>query len=418
MALHNSTKYNESGIADIANVTGWNLYHGWYHDTYSDFGKFMDNEWAAHPKRIHLISEFGAGSDQRISTNHPNIYDFSPKHQLLYHQSYLKQIIERPWIAGGAMWNLVDFGSEGRKETMPHINNKGLMTMDRKPKDAYFLYQAFLSVKPMARLAIGDWDGKILVENGKIDLMVISNQDRVNLYTGNQKFAEVSIVDRIGTFSMAAPAAPIWVRLENAKGDILGFQELKPVFVPDVKSETFSELFVNIGSNCAYAQPGTNSIWFPSQEYKPGSWGHIGGQMFKSSRSRIGTQAYVANTTDQPLFQTMQDSISAFQADVVDGLYELELLFAELEPNIKPTYVLYDISTNKNPNKTGINRVFNIKINGQMWKENFEPAKDPGGFKAGSFKMIVQAKNSKGIRIDFEKVLGNPMINGLKIKKM
>jgi len=418
MALHNSSKYNESGISDIANVTGWNLYHGWYHDNFPDFGKFMDKEYANHPKRIHLISEFGAGSDQRLSTTKPNIYDFSPQHQLAYHQSYLKQIMERPWISGGVMWNLVDFGSEGRKETMPHINNKGLFTMDRKPKDAYYLYQAFLSKKPMARLAIGDWDGKILVEDGKINLAVISNQEKINLFSGNQKFGTVELKDKMGNFQMASPKEAIWIRLENENGQVLGNQELIPIKEPDVKSADFFELAVNLGSNCAYSQPGTNTIWFPSKSYQAGSWGHNGGNLYKSSRTRIGSQAYVEFTKDQPLFQTMQDSISGFKADVPDGKYELELLFAELEPNMKPTNVLYDISSNKNPNKTGINRVFTIRINGEIWKENFEPAKDPGGFRAGIYKIAVEAATGKGISIDFEKVLGNPMLNGLKIKKM
>jgi len=417
MALHNSSKYNESGIADIANVTGWNLYHGWYHDQFPDFGKFMDKEHAAYPKRIHLISEFGAGSDQRISTNYPTIYDFSPQHQIQYHQSYLKQIFDRPWVSGGAMWNLVDFGSEGRKETMPHINNKGLFTTGRKPKDAYFLYQAFLSKKPMARLAIGDWDGKILVEDGKIKLSVISNQDKIYLFSGSQKFGEVEMKDHIGTLDMAAPAALIHVRLESSAGLVLGYQDLIPVFVPDVSSPQFLELAANLGSKCAYSQPGTGTIWFPSQEYKPGSWGVVGGKIFKNYK-RIGTQAYIALTEDQPLFQTMQDSLSGFKADVKDGEYELELMFAELEPNMKPTNVLYDISSSRNPNKTGFNRVFTVKINGQIWKEKFEPASDPGGFKAGIYKVQVHAKDGKGISVDFEPILGNPMLNGIKIRRM
>ena len=418
MALHNSSKYNESGIGDVANVTGWNLYHGWYHDAFPQFGTFMDKERANFPNRIHLISEFGAGSDQRLSSNKPYIYDFSPQYQLLYHQSYLKQIMERPWISGGVMWNLVDFGSEGRKETMPHINNKGLFTMDRKAKDAYYLYQAFLSKKPMARLAIGDWDGKILAEDGKIKLQVISNQDKVILFEGSQKIGEVIIKDRIGEFVTATPQSPIWIRLESEKGFVLGYQELTAVSAPDVKTTNFTELTINLGSNCAFKQSGTGTVWFPSQAYKPGSWGHVGGNMYRSSRTRIGTQAYIFNTEDQPLFQTMQDSLSAFKLDVSDGEYELELLFAEVEPNMKPTNVLYDLSSSKNPNKTGINRMFNIRINGLLWKENFEPAKDPGGFRAGIFKTIVQAKEGKGISIDFEKVLGNPMLNGLKIRKL
>jgi beta-galactosidase len=417
MALHNSTRYNESGIADVANVTGWNLYHGWYHDAFPDFGAFMDKEKSKYPKRIHMISEFGAGSDQRLLSLEPQIYDFSPQYQLQYHQSYLRQIFERPWIAGGAMWNLVDFGSEGRKETMPHINNKGLLTMDRTPKDAWYLYLAFLHPKPMARLAIGDAGGRILVKDGKIRIPVISNQAEVMLFHENQKIGEVKVSDRMGIIDMAAPTGPIWIRLENQKGQVLGHQELIPTWMPDLKDPGFRELAVNVGSNCAYLQPKTNTMWWPSQEYAPGSWGVEGGKRFRSSRTRIGTQAYIELTPDQPLYQTMQDSLTAFRADVPDGKYVVDLLFAELEPNIKPTNVLYDLSSNRNPNKNGFNRVFSVFVNGKIWKEKFEPAQEPGPYRAGCYSIETEVKDGKGLLVEFGRILGNPCLNGIRIWK-
>ena len=56
--------------------------------------------------------------------------------------------------------------------------------------------------------------------------------------------------------------------------------------------------------------------------------------------------------------------------------------------------------------------------NGLLWKENFELAKDQGDFPAGIYKTIAQAKEGKGITIDFEKLLGNSMLNGLKVWKL
>lgn len=418
MALHNSTKYNESGIADVANVTGWNLYHGWYHDEFADFGTFMDQERKQYPNRIHMISEFGAGSDTRLQTLAPNIYDFSPQYQLLQHQSYLKQIFDRPWIAGGTMWNLVDFGSEGRKETMPHINNKGLFTMDRKPKDAYYLYKAFLTDKPMAHLAVADWGGKVLVSKGKMRLRLISNLPVVYIWWGKEKIGEVVLKDRMGEFETAVSAGPLVLRLETADGKVLGQHEIEPVPIPDALRSDFTSLAVNVGSNCAYQHPETGQIWFPSKAYEAGSWGSLGGRWYSSGKGRMGSQSYIDLSKDQPLFQTMQDSISGFKADVPAGTYEVEMLFAELEPSIKPSSVLYDLNAAKSSGKSSINRIFHIEVNNQLWKSKFEPAKEPGGFKACTIKGRLSVAEQEGITLKFIPVVGNPILNGVKITKL
>jgi beta-galactosidase len=40
---------------------------------------------------------------------------------------------------------------------MPHINNKGLLTIDRQPKDTYHLYQAYLKKNPYIKIASANW---------------------------------------------------------------------------------------------------------------------------------------------------------------------------------------------------------------------------------------------------------------------
>src|SRR5690606_37786922 len=114
MAMHNYPLYEESGIGDIAMVAGWNLYHGWYYDSLSDFGKFMDREHQLHPERIHLISEYGAGSDPRVHTDSVVRFDFSMEGHKQFMESFLQQIEARPYIAGATVWNLIDFSSEMR----------------------------------------------------------------------------------------------------------------------------------------------------------------------------------------------------------------------------------------------------------------------------------------------------------------
>ncbi len=93
MALHENELYNESGIADIADVTGWNLYFGWYSPGLESFGKFMDEQHERYPNRPVFISEYGPGADVRIQTNDPQPWDYSEAYQLKLHRSYLTRKI-------------------------------------------------------------------------------------------------------------------------------------------------------------------------------------------------------------------------------------------------------------------------------------------------------------------------------------
>ena len=47
-------------------------------------------------------------------------------------------------MAGGMAWNLNDFHSESRGGAIPHLNLKGLITLDRTPKATYYFYQSQL----------------------------------------------------------------------------------------------------------------------------------------------------------------------------------------------------------------------------------------------------------------------------------
>ena len=57
----------------------------------------------------------------------------------------------RPEVYGTFVWNMFDFASAGRREgDLPGINDKGLVTRDRRiKKDAYFFYQSNWTTAPM-----------------------------------------------------------------------------------------------------------------------------------------------------------------------------------------------------------------------------------------------------------------------------
>lgn len=71
---------------------------------------------------------------------------------MFYHWNYLKEILKRHFIAGLNGRNLVYFASETRYNALPFVNSKGLIALDRKPKDTYYSYQAFLKTEPFTAI--------------------------------------------------------------------------------------------------------------------------------------------------------------------------------------------------------------------------------------------------------------------------
>ena len=121
------------------------LLFGWYSATVEDFGKYLDDQHRRFPKRPLIVSEYGANADRRLHSTEPRRFDSTVEYQRLYHESYVAQMEARPYLSGSALWNEFDFGAELRGETIPHLNQKGMYTFDRKPKDIHFFYKAKLS---------------------------------------------------------------------------------------------------------------------------------------------------------------------------------------------------------------------------------------------------------------------------------
>lgn len=164
--------YDHFGLTQISDVIGWNLYFGWYAPDFNGFGRFIDQSFARNPNKAIIVSEYGAGADPRITSFDPVRFDFSLNWSVQFHQAHIKAIKQRPHIIGAAVWNMFDFGSEQRIDAVSHVNNKGLMSFGRKPKPAYYLYQAHLADQRV--LELGSLPASILVNRQrKIPIEII-----------------------------------------------------------------------------------------------------------------------------------------------------------------------------------------------------------------------------------------------------
>lgn len=65
--------------------------------------------------------------------------------------------MENDFVVGATVWNFNDFNSESRVDAIPHINEKALVTADRRPKASYYYYKAVLSKEPFVSIPTQQW---------------------------------------------------------------------------------------------------------------------------------------------------------------------------------------------------------------------------------------------------------------------
>lgn len=416
MAMHNYPAYEETGLGDIPMIAGWNLYHGWYYGKYEDFGTFMDEQRRKYPKCIHLISEYGAGSDVRLYSEKPEKFDFTIEEQIRFTRSITTQILDRPYIAGGALWNLIDFSSERRVDATSHINNKGLATADRKPKDAYYLMQALLSEKPVARLGYPFRNRWIHAAASPSDTLVpvrmhaFSNQKSVSLYVDNRLFGEAEVKNGMAEWEMKlAPGKHLLSLAPNSPDTPEKQIEARLIpFRPDGKTP---ELAMNVGANYAFIDTRTDLYWLPERMYEKGSWGVVGGEPLYVG-GKVGTKEDIlAVDEEDPLYQTMRVNPEGFRADLPDGTYEIELLMVDYVKKSR-RFADEDKEIAYEPEQ----RVFGISVNGT----SILPELDLGG----SYGLNVPcrltfrytATDNAGLSIKFHPVDGEPVLSAVRIR--
>ena len=129
-----------------------------------------------------------------------------------------KIIEERPWLWATHVWNMFDFGCDGRDEGgVAGRNNKGLMTIDRKiRKEAFYLYKAYWSEEPFVYVC-----GRRYAQRAgaTTTVKVYSNQPTVALYLDGRRF-DTKKGDKVFVFENV-PLAEGFTSVVAKAGDLM-----------------------------------------------------------------------------------------------------------------------------------------------------------------------------------------------------
>jgi len=174
-------------LPKIPDLTGWNIYPGWYFGTPDDAGPMMDQLRYTSRHGGICISEYGAGANpfQHEENCRQPANTLSPRHpeewQSIVHEHDWAAIHARPFVWGSFVWNMFDIVVAGRKEGgVPSLNDKGLVSNDRQlKKDAFYFYQASWSGKPVVYLTSRRATGRT---HAVTDVKVYSNARAVELF--------------------------------------------------------------------------------------------------------------------------------------------------------------------------------------------------------------------------------------------
>lgn len=421
----NYNQYRDIGLIDIPMIVGWNLYSGWYGANIKELPVFLDRFHKDYPGKSMMITEYGADADPRIRSTEPVRFDKSVEYATAFHQYYFKEIMQRPFVAGAMVWNLADFNSETRNETMPHINNKGLLEWDRTEKDPYYYYKAMLVKEPFVKILGSPLKGGVADSGLSVvyqTVEVAANVAFIELSVNGNPQPVSTVEDGIAAFKVPFKNGINEIRAKGISNEkivtdqqIIDFR-LQP-FSFAGSQPAFSSLHILPGAK-RYFTDSSKQLWLPGREYRKGSWGHTGGQPFKLPKGQLpyGTDKNIKGTDDDPVYQTQQTGIREYKIDVPEGAYELTLHFSELLGG-KTEGMIYNLDASGRT-ESEAKRIFDVWINDKPVLENFNIAAQYGTAVAVSKKFTVAVTGGNGISITFKAIEGEPVLNALELKKI
>ena len=185
-------------LTGLADLMGYNRYFGWYYGDVADLGPHLDRMHARYPAIPISVSEYGAGgalsqhvedgSTHKIahaSRMHPEEF------QSWYHEQSWSQLRDRPYLWASWIWNMFDFSSKIRQEgDATDVNDKGLVTFDRKvKKDAFFYYKAEWSTEPVVHINSRRWTRRT---EATTRIRIYSNAPKVMVILGDKPLGEIA----------------------------------------------------------------------------------------------------------------------------------------------------------------------------------------------------------------------------------
>ena len=210
----------------IPDTVSYNHYFGWYGGDTGMNGPWFDKFHRAFPQIPIGCSEYGCEA-LNWHTSEPAQGDYTEEYQAYYHEELIKQLFPRKYLWATHVWNMFDFGCDGRNEGGENgQNHKGLVTFDRSyKKDAFYAYKAWLSDEPFVHIC-----GKRYVDRVEevTKVTIYSNRPEVELFANGVSLGKKSSSEHFFYFEVSNMGV---TKLEAVAGECKDYSELHRVEV-------------------------------------------------------------------------------------------------------------------------------------------------------------------------------------------
>jgi beta-galactosidase len=183
----------------ISDLLGWNIYPGWYSGDTADYARDLDARRNSSQHGGFCVSEYGAGAnaaqhEQNPKHPKPNGQWHPEEWQAEVHEAAWAAMKQRPFVWGTFVWCMFDFAVATRNEGgTPGLNDKGLVTRDRKTKkDAFYFYKANWSDEPMIYITSRRFMERT---NAMTDVKIYSNAKSPELFINGVSQGQQAVAD-------------------------------------------------------------------------------------------------------------------------------------------------------------------------------------------------------------------------------
>lgn len=386
-------------LAGATDLIGYNRYYGWYYGKPAGLGTTMDIFHQRHPKLPMSISEYGAGAATSQHTDNPlggAISAMGRPHaeefQSWYHEQSWPQIRSRPYIWGSFIWNMFDFASDMREEgDSIDINDKGLVSYDRKvKKDAFYYHKAQWSSEPVVHINSSRYTQRAYAMT---DVRVYSNAPTVRLKLNGSDLGSATCEDRICVWrdvTLHAGANTVTAIADFAGGPVTDSVNWTG---PDPANG------IRIDSGNLVGHRSADGQLFGSDNFFIG-----GDSRLLNSLSGGGFTAankappkVVAGATDAALYDGYRVGTFSYDIPAPNGEWKVTLY------SFEPTTTIVDT------------RTFNVIANGRTQLTAWSPGKTAGGaFKAAEVSFKVKVQDGR-LKLQFEPNGGPAIVAAITI---
>lgn len=389
-------------LAGTTDLIAYNRYFGWYYGKPSGLGKALDTLHERHPMLPIGVSEYGAGGAITQHSDNPlggpvNIFGrpHPEEFQSGYHEQSWPEIQARPFVWGSWAWNMFDFVSDLREEgDAVDINDKGLVTFDRKTKkDAFFYYKAQWGSEPVVHINSARYIERAYPVT---EVGAYSNAPSVRLRLNDTDLGS----------AVCEAGVCVWreVRLKSGANTLTASAEFSGTVITDTVrwNAPNAARGLNIDSGAVVGHVTQDGVRFGSDNFFVGGEGKL---LNEYGRGSFGVHAeggaarkVVAGAANPKLHEAYRSGDFSYDIPLPDGEWRVTLhAFEPLQELIE-------------------SRTFNVVANERIQVKAWNPGKAAGGvLKAAQISFKARVSDGR-LRLRFQPVGGPAVVSAIMIE--